>query len=244
MRRSVPLLCCLLFLSLAQPARAALLYQHGSETGLRINPVIAALPSTILYDDIFVANPLNLSNVVLESVTVGIRRLAGAPAIGVLVYALPMTGVNGATLSGSVSGRTLLAAFDLAPQAATATVLLTASALTAELPLNNVIGPAIGGPPGIGGLWIGVQFTGPNAADALNGVRLTNAPVVGLGIAGLLAASDPAPFTLITTNTGVDNFLLVVNGTLVPEPSTLVMLGVGVPVGMAWWRRQRSKQAA
>ena len=93
---------------LASEARAGIIFTHGTETASRTNQ-----GGLTYYDDIFFTNPSSFTDVELTSVTVGVRRINPAPAVGVDVYAVPMTGSDKASMSGDLSQQVLLGSFPL-----------------------------------------------------------------------------------------------------------------------------------
>jgi MYXO-CTERM domain-containing protein len=94
----------------------------------------------------------------------------------------------------------------------------------------------------LGGWWIGVEFTGANAANVSNGWRVVNVPTTGASINGFgmfnyqASGAFDAFYTLGASPTP-SRFLVDVNGTLVPAPGALALLGVA---GLAGARRRRS----
>ncbi len=190
-------------------------------------------PGTILYDDTFFTNTSGFADVSLSEVTLGIRRRAGATAVTVNFYAVPMTGVDESSMSGDLTGRLLLGSFSLGIQGTTALVPLTLSSLSATLPLNNQV------MPGFGGMWIGVEYIGAGSPSD-NTWRAVNNLAVGASSTNGFASSDPDPFT-ITSGFGA-NLYVDVNGelvTAVPEPSSIALLSMGVIVMLGCWRRRR-----
>ena len=97
---------------------------------------------------------------------------------------------------------------------------------------------------GLGGWWIGVEFTGANAANTANGWRVVNAPATGASINGFGIFNNAgsgvfdAFFAFGTPPGSSPSRLMVdVNGTLVPAPGALALLGVA---GLAGARRRRA----
>jgi MYXO-CTERM domain-containing protein len=95
---------------------------------------------------------------------------------------------------------------------------------------------------GFGGFWIGIEFTGANAANVANGWRVVNVPTTGASINGFgmfnyqASGAFDAFYTLGASPTP-SRFLVDVNGTLVPAPGALALLGVA---GLAGARRRRA----
>jgi len=221
---------------LASEARAGILYIHGTETAVRTNQ-----GGSTYYDDIFFTNPSSFTDIELTSVTVGVRRVNPAPAVGVDVYAVPMTGTDNASLSGDLSRQVLLGSFSLGATTTTALVPLTLSSLSTILDLNNQV------MSGFGGIWIGLDFTGANATNLNNGWRVVNAPAVGASFSDILAVDNSGVFTLGTFGgSPPDNLYVNVSGTLfnVPEPSSIALFGVGVLGMMGLGRRGRAASNA
>jgi MYXO-CTERM domain-containing protein len=95
---------------------------------------------------------------------------------------------------------------------------------------------------GLGGWWIGVEFTGANAANTANGWRVVNGPTTGASINAFGIFNNAgsgvfqAFFTLGAAPTP-SRFMVDVNGTLVPAPGAMALLGVA---GLVGGRRRRS----
>ncbi|MFM9169974.1 MAG: hypothetical protein ACKOTD_07620 [Phycisphaerales bacterium] len=218
-------------------ASAAIIFNQGTETGSRYNaqanPPIAAgynVATTTTFTSCVFDGGNN--SAVINRLTFGIRQLAGAPSVDIRVFIAQMTG-DGTLNTGSVQDLGLLSIGGVAASATTQVSLnLTAGlkiAMTDLAPANN---------PGKSGFFVGLRFEGANAANNLNGWRITNAPSVGLafnnfasydptsGLLGYYSFAAPTPSYMF----------LNVDGTLVPAPGALALLGLA---GIAGSRRRR-----
>jgi MYXO-CTERM domain-containing protein len=226
-------------LALAAPAAAEFVYQSGTETGARYNP---GSDQTTVYMNVFVANN-GQSQLDLAQVQVGIRRLVAGgflTAVGVELFAARMTYDSGAATYGAdVAGQVSLGSFELGADAAAGAVTQIVSASG----LNQIIDLETGAQAGFGGFWVGLRFTGPNAANNANGWRVVNVPTIGASINGFgqfnangsgvfdsfFVFGDPAaPLP--------SRFLVNVEGALVPAPGALALLTL---VGAVGRRRRR-----
>lgn len=223
-------------LAIASASNAALVYGGGTETGSRYNPGAAGV---ITYMNCFTAVGAGQNQLVLDSVAVGIRRLVAAGAlvdVGVKIYAAEMTfdGTN----FGRGANYEIFSSASLGGGAASITQIVNTGALSG-ITLNLETASNAG----LGGWWIGVEFTGANAANVANGWRVVNAPATGASINGFglfnnagsgafqsfFAFGNPA-------GSSPSRFMVDVNGTLVPAPGALALLGVA---GLAGARRRR-----
>ena len=82
------ILSAMVVASMAGAANAAIVYNFATETGTRWTPSA----NIINFDDVFIDNALVGANtaITLDRVTVGIRRLSGAGAVDITVWAAPM----------------------------------------------------------------------------------------------------------------------------------------------------------
>jgi len=209
---------------LSGSASAALLYGNATETGSRFNPGLA---DTIVWMNAFV-DTTNGNKVSLTSVDWGIRRLTSGGvliAVDVELFVAEMTfdgtnfGVGPVTNLGIVA----LAGGGTASLTQIVTVNTNAS-LALEMVSN----------PGLGGMWVGLRFAGPNFANTINGWRVVNAPAVGASINAFGMSNWTAP------NSGFDGlfafgnppgsspsrFLTNINGSVIPAPGAFALLGV------------------
>jgi MYXO-CTERM domain-containing protein len=97
---------------------------------------------------------------------------------------------------------------------------------------------------GLGGWWIGIEFTGANAANTANGWRVVNGPTTGasinaFGIFNSAGSGVFQAFFAFGTPPGStpSRMMVDVNGTLVPAPGAFALLGVA---GLVGGRRRRS----
>lgn len=223
-------------IGLSSLANAAVIFTAGTETGSRYNPQAnAALPGgfTAANTIAFTSCVFTGSNtsVILDRLTFGIRQLGGAPTVDARVFVAQMTG-DGTLDSSSVQDLGLLSV-GAASASATTLVSLNLSGLKLSMtdlaPANN---------PGLSGFYVGLRFEGANAASNLNGWRITNAPSLGLAFNNF-AAYDPTTASLdyFAFPAPTQSYMYVnVDGTLVPAPGALALLGLA---GVAGSRRRR-----
>jgi len=222
-------------LAIATASNAALVYGGGTETGSRFNPGAGA----ITYMNCFTAVGAGQNQLSLDSVSVGIRRLIAAGAlvdVGIKIYAAEMTfdGTN----FGRGANYEIFSSASLGGGAASITQIVNTGALSG-ITLNLETASNAG----LGGWWIGVEFTGANAANTANGWRVVNAPTTGasinaFGVFNQAGSGAFQSFFAFGTPPGSvpSRFMVDVNGTLVPAPGALALLGVA---GLAGARRRR-----
>ncbi|MFZ4749288.1 MAG: hypothetical protein ACOYMM_02140, partial [Phycisphaerales bacterium] len=174
----------------------------------------------------------------VDSAIVGIRRLAAAGAltdVGIKIFAAEMT-YNG-TNFGRGANYEIYSSASLGAGAASVTQLVNTGAVSGVTLNLETVSNA-----GLGGFWIGIEFTGANAANVANGWRVVNGPTTGASINGFgmfnyqASGAFQAFYTLGASPTP-SRFLVDVNGTLVPAPGALALLGVA---GLAGARRRRA----
>ena len=218
-------------------SNAALVYGGSTETGSRFNAGAGA----IAYMNCFTAidGTGAQTQLALESAIVGIRRLVTAGAltdVGMNIYAAEMTydGVN----FGRGANYQIYSSASLGAGAASVTQLVDTGAVSGVTLNLETVSSA-----GFGGWWIGVEFTGANAANTANGWRVTNAPTTGsslnaFGIFNNAGSGVFAAFFAFGTPPGASpsRFMVDVNGTLVPAPGAFALLGVA---GLVGGRRRR-----
>jgi MYXO-CTERM domain-containing protein len=218
-------------------SNAALVYGGGTETGSRFNAGAGA----IAYMNCFTAidGTAAQTQLALESAILGIRRLVSAGAlidVGINIYAAEMT-YNGVDY-GRGANYQIYSSASLGAGAASVTQLVNTGAVSGVTlnleTLSNV---------GLGGWWIGVEFTGANAANTANGWRIMNAPTTGssinaFGIFNNAGSGVFQAFFAFGTPPGASpsRFMVDVNGTLVPAPGAFALLGVA---GLLGGRRRR-----
>lgn len=219
----------------ANIASAALVYGGGTETGSRFNAGAGA----ITYMNCFTAVTPAQTQLVIQNVVVGIRRLAVSGAlvdVGLRLYAAEMTfdGVNFGIGANYLIGSTN----SLGAGAATVTQLVGTGPFAGPTLNLETTSNA-----GLGGWWIGVEFTGVNASNANNGWRVTNAPTTGASINGFGIYNNAgsgvfqALFGFGTpAGSSPSRFLTNVEGTLIPTPGSFALLGIG---GLVAARRRR-----
>jgi hypothetical protein len=222
-------------LAIATASNAALVYGGGTQTGSRFNPGAGA----ITYMNCFTAVGAGQNQLSLDSVSVGIRRLIAAGAlvdVGIKIYAAEMTfdGTN----YGRGANYEIFSSASLGGGAASITQIVNTGALSG-ITLNLETASNAG----LGGWWIGVEFTGANAANTANGWRVVNDPTTGVSINAFGVFNNAGSgafqsFFAFGTPPGSapSRFMVDVNGTLVPAPGALALLGVA---GLAGARRRR-----
>ena len=228
-------------LALASASNAALLYGGGAETGSRYNPGSAG---TITYMNCFTAVGANDTQLSLDSIAVGIRRGATVgflTSVGINIYAAEMT-YDGTSFGRGANYLVYSSTLGADAAGGFVTQIVNTGALsgvTLNLERNSNAG--------LGGWWIGVEFTGPNAANNINGWRVVNAPTTGASVNGFglfnrVATTGPTgafeAFFAFGNPPGssASRMMVDVNGTLVPAPGALALLGVA---GLAGARRRR-----
>lgn len=216
--------------TLTGAANATVAYSFTTETASRWTPTA----NVINFDDVFIDNALIGGNnaITLDSVTVGIRRLAGAGASTINVYAAPML-TSDLNTSAALGTPILLGSVNLGAQAASATVPVTVTSSTTIL-LNSTIA---GATPLFSGLFIGVQVVN---TDGLQGWRIVSGGPIGANFTDRLytyntstnTATGPVAFAAPTPNATYT----IIDGTFVPTPGALGVLGLG---GLVAARRRR-----
>ena len=230
-------------LGMANPVQAALVYGGGSQTVSRFNPGAGA----IAYMNNFTAVTRGQNVLEITSAVYGIRRFATAgafPDVGVNLYAAEMT-YDGSNF-GRGANSLIYSTNSLGAGTASVTQLVNTGSISGvnlalELTSNS----------GLGGWWMGVEFTGPNAADTANGWRIVNAPTTGssnnsFGIFNNQSSGVFEPSFAFGTPPGssASRFMVDVNGTLksvsaspLPVPGPLPLFGLAAAA--AWTRRLR-----
>ena len=219
-------------------SNAALVYGGGTETGSRFNAGAGA----ITYMNCFTAidGTGAQTQLAVDSAIVGIRRLVAAGAltdVGIRIYAAEMTfdGTN----FGRGANYEIYSSASLGAGTASVTQFVNTGAVSGVTLNLETVSNA-----GLGGWWIGVEFTGANAANTANGWRVTNAPTTGsslnaFGIYNNAGSGVFQAFFAFGTPPGSSpsRLMVDVNGTLVPAPGAMALLGVAGLVGA---RRRRS----
>ena len=215
-------------------SNAALVYGGGTETGSRFNAGAGA----ITYMNCFTAVGAGQTQLAVDSAIVGIRRIAAAGAltdVGIKIFAAEMTfdGVD----FGRGANYEIYSSASLGAGTASVTQLVNTGAVSGVTLNLETVSNA-----GFGGFWIGIEFTGANAANVANGWRVVTGPTTGASINGFgmfnyqASGAFDAFYTLGASPTP-SRFLVDVNGTLVPAPGALALLGVA---GLAGARRRRA----
>ena len=215
-------------------SNAALVYGGGTETGSRFNAGAGA----ITYMNCFTAVGAGQTQLAVDSAIVGIRRLVSSGAlvdVGIKIFAAEMTfdGVN----FGRGANYEIYSSASLGAGTASVTQLVNTGAVSGVTLNLETVSNA-----GLGGFWIGIEFTGANAANTANGWRVVNAPTTGasinaFGMFNYQASGAFQAFYTLGASPTPSRFLVDVNGTLVPAPGALALLGVA---GLAGARRRRA----
>ena len=223
-------------IAFASTSSAALVYGGGTETGSRFNAGAGA----ITYMNCFTAidGTGAQTQLAVDSAIVGIRRLVAAGAltdVGIKIYAAEMTfdGTN----YGRGANYEIYSSASLGAGTASVTQLVNTGAVSGVTLNLETVSNA-----GLGGWWIGVEFTGANAANTANGWRVTNAPTTGaslnaFGVYNNAGSGVFQAFFAFGTPPGStpSRMMVDVNGTLVPAPGAIALLGLAGLVG----RRRR-----
>jgi MYXO-CTERM domain-containing protein len=215
-------------------SNAALVYGGGTETVSRFN----AGAGVITYMNCFTAVGAGQTQLAVDSAIVGIRRLVASGAlvdVGIKIYAAEMTfdGVD----FGRGANYEIYSSASLGAGAASVTQLVNTGAVSGVTLNLETVSNA-----GLGGFWLGIEFTGANAANTANGWRVVNGPTTGASINGFgmfnyqASGAFQAFYTLGASPTP-SRFMVDVNGTLVPAPGAMALLGVA---GLIGGRRRRS----
>jgi len=224
------ILSAVMMASLAGAANAAIVYNFTTETGTRWTPAT----NTIQFDDVFIDNLLVGANtaITLDRVTVGIRRITGAGAVDVTVWAAPM--LSDLTTPGALGTPVSLGTVSLAAVTGGSLTELVSVTPGATIALNSTIA---GATPNFSGLFIGVSYS---TTDTLNGWRVVSGGTVGANFLDRLytyntatnTPNGPVAFAAPTPNATYT----IVDGTFVPTPGALALLGLG---GIVAGRRRR-----
>ncbi len=235
---SVKLISAFAAVAIASASNAALVYGGGTETGSRFNAGAGA----ITYMNCFTAidGTAAQNQLAVDSAIVGIRRLAAGGAltnVGINIYAAEMTfdGTN----YGRGANYQIYSSASLGGGTASVTQLVNTGAVSGVTLNLETVSSA-----GFGGWWIGVEFTGANAASTANGWRVMNAPTTGsslnaFGIFNNAGSGAFQAFFAFGTPPGASpsRMMVDVNGTLVPAPGAFALLGIA---GLIGGRRRRS----
>lgn len=215
-------------------SNAALVYGGGTETGSRFNAGAGA----ITYMNCFTAVGAGQTQLAVDSAIVGIRRLVSSGSVidvGIKIYAAEMT--YDGTNFGRGANYQIYSSASIGPGAASVTQLVNTGAVSGVTLNLETVSNA-----GLGGFWIGVEFTGANAGNAANGWRVVNAPTTGasinaFGMFNYQASGAFQAFYTLGASPTPSRFMVDVNGTLVPAPGAMALLGVAGLIGA---RRRRS----
>lgn len=221
MKYSTLLFSALLFILPFSFVEGAVVYTATSQTGSRFNPTNGQAGGRS-FDDVFVDVVGGENTIHIDSVTFGIRR---GPTAGFLIP-VDVEFFVGEFLAGGTLGAVTslgVVSLDARASAGFVTDLITRTA-DINVSLNTETA-------GLGGLWVGMTFTGVNASSAQNGWRIVNAPTTGESNDLFGFESDTTLFGFFNFGGApVANYYLEVDGTLstIPEPSIGVSLGLGL----------------
>jgi hypothetical protein len=214
-----------LALAIAASSNAALVYGGGTETGSRHNPGVGA----ITYMNCFTAVGAGQNQLALESAIVGIRRIAFSLDVGLNIYAAEMT-YDGTNFGRGANYLIYSTATLGASPSESVTQLVSSGDVTSQ---NVVLNLELASNAGLGGWWIGVEFTGVNAGNVNHGWRGVNAPTTGASINGFGVFNNAGSGVFqsffafgIPPGSEASRMMVDVNGTLVPAPGALALLGV------------------
>jgi MYXO-CTERM domain-containing protein len=232
MKCSLAFLGAAALMTAASTASAAVVYGNGTETANRFNPG----PGVIMYQNCFVDTSGGGTQLQLDSVTVGIRRLVSGASlvdVGLNIYVTQMV-FDGVNFSLGTQ-QMIYSTNSLGVGNATLTQMVTVNTnmlVNLEMLSNG---------PAFGGLYIGVEFTGANAANAANGWRVVNAPSVGASYNSFGMYNYGGSGTFVDgyafNPTGSASRMMVnLEGSVVPAPGALALLGVA---GLIGGRRRR-----
>ena len=227
-------------------ATAAIIYGGGTETGFRFNAGAGAITYMNCYTAI--DGTAAQTQLAVDSAIVGIRRIAAAGAltnVGINIFAAEMT-YNGVDY-GRGANYQIYSSASLGAGAASVTQLVNTGAVSGVTLNLETVSSA-----GFGGWWMGVEFTGANAANTANGWRVTTAPTTGSSRNEFGIFNDAgsgvfqAPFGFGTPpGASPSRFMVDVNGTLggsaaaVPEPSSFALISVIGLLGSVYRKRMK-----
>jgi MYXO-CTERM domain-containing protein len=230
------------------PRGGGIVYNSSIETGFRATGGSAGFttgapadPNRLLFDDVPIANADlgGMTSLDVCRVTVGIRRLANAPATDVNVFWSTMTTAVTAPDTQLDTPPNALGSVSLAAAPAAVTELITFGASGGPalftVPLNTDI------LSGFGTFSIGV---GLSDTGGLNGWRMTNGPSANANVfwlydpAHTAQANDEGAYLFSNTNppNPLASFYIIVEGTPVPAPAGAALLGM---TGLLAIRRRR-----
>ena len=182
--------------SAAQAQLDPAVFTAGTESGTRynVNGSTTYGPNSVMYTDCYVYASGG-SHLRLNQLNLGIRRVGSvttlAPDVGLEITVVEMTW-NGTTYGLGATVATETRQLAASESAYTENVVLNWPDV-ATRPVVN-LQTTTQGANGYGGFWVGVRFTGPNAANGNNGWRVVYEPTPGRAINN---------FGIFNANTGV-----------------------------------------
>lgn len=230
---------------------SGIVYESSSQTASRANGGAAGFTGAstpadaarTLFDDVPISNAIlnSATNLEVCKVTVGIRRIgsvtAPAPATDVNIYWSTLAGAATAPDTILDTPPNLLGTVALGADTVTSTTLVSIG--TSGGPTLFSVPLQYGFSAGFGAFSIGVSFSNTSTA---NGWRITN-PSPSPNATGLAFLWDPnmtgtpnPEFAFSFGTTLPSTFFIIVEGTPVPAPGSLALVGLG---GLVALRRRR-----
>jgi hypothetical protein len=227
----------------AASAQGAVLFQRGPSVGTGWNESYWS-GTCAMFTDCFTPVGAGDTQIRLDSISVDIRRTPYITGFNWEGYTIPVyVGLYVAemTFDGTSYGRgeTHFLGWQLLGAKLSASVFTESVSTNATGGMNGLtLNLQRSAMAGFGGWWVGVQFGGPNERSDYNRWRTVGAPVVGASInqAGVWYSNDQFSVgNLVDMNTGqpssTNRLAATVQGTLVPAPGALALLGLAAVLG-------------
>ncbi|WP_183353504.1 XDD4 family exosortase-dependent surface protein [Geomonas silvestris] len=204
-----------------------------SVSGTNLQVTLANTSNADVMDPTFVLTALFFSG------ANGLTPISALLPTGTVVF-------NGPSNGGNVGGEWAYGSgFTTAPHGATAGISSSGLSPSGLFGQPNFNGPNLGGPKSLDGLQYGITsagdvFSTPGVGDLANNALIKNSVVFTLG--GLAANFDINSISNVSFQYGTDianaNITPPQGPTPVPEPGTLLLLGIG-GFGLAIWGKRR-----